>query len=78
MRHIAVRFLPQMKTPNTGHIFFHSQMFVVLALAFAFVSALPSDESVVAENTNSENFHPENTQEFFKHKMLKKLFFKKG
>lgn len=53
-------------------------MFVVLVLTFAFVSALPNDESIVAENTNAQNFQPEVEQEFLKHKLFKKFFFKKG
>jgi ABC-type sugar transport system permease subunit len=48
----------------------------VLLIAFAVVMALPADETVVGEFTDSDNFNPEDLQEFLKLKKFKKLFLK--
>jgi hypothetical protein len=46
-----------------------------VALAIAFVAAIPVDESVFGDNV--ENFHPSEDQEILKKLLLKKLFLKK-
>jgi len=48
---------------------------VTLFVAFAIViSALPQDETIVGELSSSDNFNPEDIQQFFKLKKFKKIF----
>lgn len=51
----------------------HLQTLLVCFLAMAIVSAIPIDESVVGEAYEPEAYNPQDPQEFFKLKKLKKL-----
>lgn len=53
-----------------------SQMFVALMAAFVVAYAMPNEESIIGEQSNADNFHPQDDQDFFKLKKFKKLLFK--
>jgi hypothetical protein len=50
------------------------QFLAVLLIAVAMVMAMPADETIVGEFADAENYNPEDPQEIFKLKKLKKLF----